>query len=323
MLVTGHTSFVTSVIHILDTRQLGHAGIVAATALETNDGIALFDTGPESTFDNVIADLGKAGFDAEDVRHVFLSHIHFDHAGAAWRFAELGARIYVHPSGAPHLINPARLVESATRIFGDDMQRLWGRFAPVPAERVKVLADNETVRVPPFEIRAVGTPGHATHHYVYHWNDNVFGGDIAGVRIGNGPPIPPFVPPELDVESWRKSITKIRKLDAANLYLPHFGKITGPISEHLDALDERVARWSEWFRDKLRSGTNEEQLRSDFTTLEHSEINGLASVSTLNPQPSTLHSTLVTLYEAADPSYMAVGAAIRYWKKFHPEVLQK
>jgi glyoxylase-like metal-dependent hydrolase (beta-lactamase superfamily II) len=300
-------------IHILDTRQLGYAGIVAATALETNDGIALFDTGPESTFDNVVVDLQKAGFEPKDVRHVFLSHIHFDHAGAAWRFAELGSKIYVHPRGAPHLIHPAKLVESATRIFGDDMQRLWGGFAPVAADKVKVLEDNEVVRVPPFEIRAIATPGHASHHHVYHWADNVFGGDVAGVRIGNGPPIPPFVPPELHVESWRESIARIRTLSAANLYLPHFGKIGGPIDEHLDRLDERVAKWAEWFREKIRSGANEEQLRSEFAALEHSEI-GTAV---------TRHTSLVTLYEAADPSYMAVGAATRYWKKYHPQMLEK
>ncbi|PYK84662.1 MAG: MBL fold hydrolase, partial [Verrucomicrobia bacterium] len=94
-------------VHILDTRQLGRAGIVAATALETNEGIALFDTGPESSFDNLVVDLGKAGFAAKDVRHVFLSHIHFDHAGAAWRFVGT-ATVYVHPRGAPHLIDPTK-----------------------------------------------------------------------------------------------------------------------------------------------------------------------------------------------------------------------
>jgi glyoxylase-like metal-dependent hydrolase (beta-lactamase superfamily II) len=294
-------------IHILDTRQLGHPGIVAATALETNDGIALFDTGPESTFDNVIADLEKAGFNAKDVRHVFLSHIHFDHAGAAWRFAQT-ATIYVHPRGAAHLIDPTKLVESATRIFGDDMERLWGKIGPVPKERVRILEDNEIVRVPPFEIRAIATPGHASHHHVYHWDDNVFGGDIAGVRIGNGSPIPPFVPPELHVESWRESIAKIRKLNPANLYLPHFGKITGPVSEHLDLLDERVARWSEWFRERIRNGDDESKLKSSFAELEHSEL--LRDGASQND---------VNGYEAADPSYMAVGASIRYWKKFHPE----
>jgi glyoxylase-like metal-dependent hydrolase (beta-lactamase superfamily II) len=298
-------------IHVLDTRQLGHSGIVATTALETGDGIALFDTGPESTFDNVIADLRKAGFNAKDVRHVFLSHIHFDHAGAAWRFAQT-ATIYVHPIGAPHLIDPTKLIESATRIFGDDMDRLWGKIAPVPKDQVKILEDNDAVRVPPFEIRAVATPGHASHHHVYHWDNNVFGGDIAGVRIGNGPPIPPFVPPELHIESWRESIAKIRRLNAANLYLPHFGKIAGSVDEHLAELDKRVARWSEWFRNRIRAGEDESSLRSTFAELEHAELRrGGASQAEVDG------------YEGADPSYMAVGAAIRYWKKFHPETLQK
>ena len=297
-------------IHILDTRQLGHAGIVAATALETNDGIALFDTGPESTFDNVIGGLRKTGFDLGDIRHVFLSHIHFDHAGAAWRFAQSGATIYVHPRGAAHLIDPAKLIGSAQRIFGADMERLWGKIAPVPAERVKILEDNEVVRVPPFEIHAIATPGHASHHHIYHWDDNVFGGDIAGVRIGNGPPIPPFVPPEFHVESWRESITKIRKLDPANLYLPHFGKVVGSISEHLDLLDEHVVRWSEWFRERIRAGDDEAKLRSTFAELEHADLRKRGASQ-----------NEVDGYEAADPSYMAVPAAIRYWNKFHPEAL--
>ena len=313
-------------IHVLDTRQLGHAGIVAATALETNDGIALFDTGPESTFDNVVNELRSAGFDAADVRHVFLSHIHFDHAGAAWRFSD-NATIYVHPRGASHLIDPTKLVESATRIFGSEMERLWGKIAPVPKERVKTLEDNEIVRLPPFEIRAIATPGHASHHHVYHWDDHVFGGDIAGVRIGNGPPIPPFVPPELHIESWRESIAKIRKLKPVHLYLPHFGQVEGDISEHLDLLDERVARWSEWFRKKIRDGAKEEQLRPEFAALEHTEINAFPSTFNLQPStfspPVTRHSSLVTLYEAADPSYMAVAASIRYWNKFHPEEITR
>jgi len=303
-------------IHVLDTQQLGHAGIVAATALETEDGIALFDTGPESTFENIVKAMRSVGLDAGDVRHVFLSHIHFDHAGAAWRFAEsasprqAGARVYVHPRGAAHLIDPTKLIESATRIFGDDMQRLWGRIAPVPADRVKIVEDNEVIRVPPFEIRAIATPGHASHHHVYHWDDNLFGGDIAGVRIGHGPPIPPFVPPELNVESWRESIGKIRSLKPANLYLPHYGKIDSAISDHLDAVNERVARWAEWFRDKIRAGKDEAELKPAFTAVEHGELR--AEGATEND---------IVGYEAADPSYMAVGAAIRYWKKYHPDAI--
>jgi glyoxylase-like metal-dependent hydrolase (beta-lactamase superfamily II) len=297
-------------VHVLDTRQLGRAGIVAVTALETDAGLALFDTGSESTFDNVVVDLRKKGFTPEDVRHVFLSHIHFDHAGAAWRFAELGAIVYVHPRGAQHLLDPTKLIESATRIFGDDMQRLWGRIAPIPAERVRILENNQIVRVGRFEIRALATPGHASHHHVYHWDDNVFGGDIAGVRIGNGPPIPPFVPPELHIESWRESIAKIRALNPSNLYLPHFGKVSGSVAEHLDLLDERVAHWSEWFREKIRTGTDEQQLRRQFAELEHDELRAEGASE-----------DDVEGYEAADPSYMAVGAALRYWKKYHADAV--
>ena len=299
-------------IHVLDTQHLGRPGIIAATLLETDDGPVLFDTGPESTFANIAGGLSKLGFDARDIRHVFLSHIHFDHAGAAWRFAELGATIYVHRRGAPHLIDPAKLVASATRLYGDDMERLWGKFSGIAPERVRVLENNDVVRVASFEIRAIETPGHASHHHVYHWNDNVFGGDIAGVRIGNGPPIPPFVPPELQVESWRESIAKIRALNAANLFLPHFGKIAGPVSEHLDLVDERVVRWSEWLRDRIRAGDDDSKLRSTFTELEHLDLReGGASQNDIDG------------YEAADPSYMAVGAAIRYWKKYHPTEITK
>ena len=297
-------------IHVLDTHHLGRAGIIASTALETDDGLVLFDTGPESTFENLAAELRGIHFAAEDVRHVFLSHIHFDHAGAAWRFAELGATIYVHPRGAPHLIDPAKLIASATRLYGDDMDRLWGRIAPIPAERVKVLQDDELVRVAPFEVRAIATPGHASHHHIYHWNDNVFGGDVAGVRLGGGPPVPPFVPPELDIESWLESIAKIRALNPAKLFLPHFGLMKGPVAAHLNALEERVRRWSIWFRDRLRAGADEQQMKPDFAQFVVEELRAAGAT-----EKEALD------YEQADPSFMAVSAAVRYWRKHHPEQL--
>jgi glyoxylase-like metal-dependent hydrolase (beta-lactamase superfamily II) len=298
-------------IHILDTLQLGRPGIIAATALETNDGVALFDTGPESTFDNIVLGLQKVGLAPEDVRHVFLSHIHFDHAGAAFRFAGLGAIVYVHPRGAPHLIDPAKLIESATRIFGDNMQRLWGRIAAVPERNIRILQDEDIVKLAPYDIRAIETPGHASHHHVYHWDDNLFGGDIAGVRLAGGPPIPPFVPPELRIESWHESIAKIRALNVSNLFLPHFGKINDSVFDHLDALDERVLRWSNWFRDRIRAGAAEDELIPQFAKYEHDEL--VPPLATAAQRDS-----LITDYETADPSYMAVSAAIRYWKKYHP-----
>ncbi|MGB9156359.1 MAG: MBL fold metallo-hydrolase [Chthoniobacterales bacterium] len=279
---------------------------MAATALETNDGLVLFDTGSESTFDNIVTGLQKIGASANDIRHVFLSHIHLDHAGAAWRFAELGATIYVHPRGAQHLIDPAKLIASASRIYGDDMQRLWGRIAPVPEERVRILEDKNVIQVAPFEIRAIATPGHASHHHVYHWEDNLFGGDIAGVRLENGPPIPPFVPPELHIESWHESIAKIRELNPTKLYLPHFGLVKGSVATHLDALDERVTRWSEWFREKISAGVREPDLVPAFARLEHDDLTGHGATEELARD-----------YETADPSHMAVPGAIRYWQKYH------
>jgi glyoxylase-like metal-dependent hydrolase (beta-lactamase superfamily II) len=298
-------------LHVLDTRHLGRAGIIAATVLETDEGPVLFDTGPESTFENLSGALRRRGFDPSDVRHVFLSHIHFDHAGSAWRFAELGATIYVHERGAPHLIDPAKLVASATRIYGDEMERLWGRFAPIAVDRVRVLYDNDTVRLAPFEIRAIATPGHASHHHVYQWNDYLFGGDVAGVRLGGGPAVPPFVPPELDIEAWRESIAKIRGLNPAKLYLPHFGLVPGDIPAHLDALDERVHRWSTWFRDRLRAGDDEQTMKPAFAEFVAHELRegGAAENEVVD-------------YEQADPSFMAVGAATRYWCKRHPEEVE-
>ena len=295
-------------VHVLDTWQLGRPGIIAATAVETDEGLVLFDTGPESTFENVAAELRKVGFAAADVRHVFLSHIHFDHAGAAWRFAELGATIYVHPRGAPHLLDPRKLIESATRIFGDDMEKLWGRIAPVPEQSLRVLHDMDVVGVGALKVRAIVTPGHASHHHVYHWEDNLFGGDIAGVRLGGGPPIPPFVPPELHVESWQDSIKKIRALNLARLYLPHFGLVEDSASAHLDALDERVRRWANWFRDRIRAGDDEQQLTPAFAAYEAQDLRAGGATE-----------EQVRDYETADPSYMAVSAALRYWRKYHPE----
>lgn len=297
-------------VHVLDTEHLGRRGIIAAIALETNDGIALFDTGPDSTFDSISAAMRAAGFAPKDVRHVFLSHIHLDHAGAAWRFAEAGATVHVHPRGAKHLIDPARLMESATRIFGDEMHRLWGEMRPIPEDKVRVTEDGAAIPAGQFEVRALATPGHASHHNVYRWDDNLFGGDVAGVRLDGGPPVPPFVPPELQVESWLESIERMRELNSARLYLPHFGLIEGDLAAHFDALEERVRRWASWFRDRLRKGRSESELIPEFARYEAQDIleSGGAEERLAD-------------YEKADPSFMAVTGSIRYWRKYHPEAL--
>ena len=159
-------------------------------------------------------------------------------------------------------------------------------------------------------MRAIETPGHASHHHVYQWEDNLFGGDVAGVRLGKGPPIPPFVPPELQIESWLDSIRKMRALDPARLYLPHFGLVAGSIAAHFDALAERVRRWANWFRDRIRVGADEQQLIPAFAEFEMADLRAGGATEEQLPD-----------YEAADPSFMAVGAAVRYWRKHHPEQL--
>ncbi len=294
-------------VHVLDTLHLGRPGIIAVTALETNDGIALFDTGPDSTFANISAAMQAAGFAPNDVRHVFLSHIHLDHAGAAWRFAEFGATIHVHSRGARHLIDPSRLMESATRIFGHDMERLWGEMRSIPEEKVQVAEDGAAIRTGQFEVRALATPGHASHHNVYYWDDNLFGGDVAGVRLDDGPPVPPFVPPELHVEAWLESIERMRALGAARLYLPHFGMVERDLAAHFAALAERVRRWATWFRDEMRKGRSASELIPDFARYEAQDILDAGAAK-----------ERLADYEQADPSFMAVTAAIRYWQKYYP-----
>ena len=304
-----HSAF-HSVIHVLDTQHLGQPGIIAATALETDDGIALFDTGAAATFENISGAMRAAGFSPNDVRHVFLSHIHLDHAGAAWRFAESGATIHVHPRGARHLIDPSRLMESATRIFGDDMHRLWGEMRRIPEEQVRITNDEFAIRAGQYELRSLATPGHASHHNIYHWDDNLFGGDVAGVRLDGGPPVPPFVPPELQVESWLESIERMRALNVSRLYLPHFGLVESDLTAHFDALAERVQRWATWFRDELRQGRSESDLIPEFARYEAQDIRAAGAAE-----------ERVADYERADPSFMAVTASIRYWQKYHPEAL--
>lgn len=297
-------------LHVLDTCHLGRPGIIAATALETSDGIALFDTGADSAFGNVAEALHALGLAPNDVRHVFLSHIHLDHAGAAWRFAEAGATIHVHPRGARHLVDPSRLMDSATRIFGAEMQRLWGEMRPIPSAQVRGTEDGVAIHAGEFVMHPLATPGHAVHHNIYHWDDRLFGGDVAGVRLSGGPPIPPFVPPELEVEAWLESIRRMRSLGAKQLYLPHFGLVEDNLEAHFEALEERVLRWSTWFRDQLRNGKTEAELVPEFARYEAEDLLGAGA-----PHER------VADYEKADPSAMAVTASIRYWQKFHPEAL--
>ena len=186
---------------VLDLRFQGAERVIASFLLDSGEGPVLVETGPESCYPRLVEALRAEGVAPEEVRHVFVTHIHLDHAGAAWRLAELGATVYVHPRGAPHLVDPSRLLASAERIYGDQLKALWCEVRGSPEVRVRLLADGEVVALGGLEVQAVETPGHASHHHAYRVGDLVFTGDVAGVRIAPGPVLPPTPPPDIHLGS--------------------------------------------------------------------------------------------------------------------------
>ncbi|MEA2124060.1 MAG: hypothetical protein QOI80_842 [Solirubrobacteraceae bacterium] len=228
-------------MRVIDTKHLGRERVIGCWE---HDGV-LIDPGPESTVETLLAGLGE-GFEA---RAILLTHIHFDHAGATGALLKRwpDVPVYVHEVGAPHIINPQRLVESATRLYGEaDMQRLWGEVVPVPDANVHDLRGGETLLG---DYRCEYTPGHASHHvsYFHAPTRTALVGDTAGVRI---PPsdvvVAPTPPPDVDVAAWKLSIDVIAGWQPDRLALTHFGEATDDVPEHLErlraALDEEIER---------------------------------------------------------------------------------
>ena len=154
-------------IHTIDLHFMGVARSIAAFAVEGPEGVALIECGPHSTINKLEEGLQLIGYQLTDVRHLFLSHIHFDHAGAAWVLADAGAMVYVHPAGLPHLAAPERLYQSAKQIYGDQMEALWGRMEPIDPERLYAPSHNEVIKACGLSFRALHTPGHAVHHIAW------------------------------------------------------------------------------------------------------------------------------------------------------------
>ncbi len=277
---------------------------IASYLVETSEGPFIIETGPASTFENLEKSISNNGYKISDISNVFVTHIHLDHSGAAWKFAKEGATIYVHPRGAPHLIDPERLMASATMIYGDRMDELWGRVEGIDEDKVIPTEDGQVIKIGNVEIQVHETAGHANHHNAYLIENNLFTGDVAGCRIADGPPIPPTPPPEIHVERWHNSVDKIRSIDPEALYLTHFGKFTN-VKEHLDNLIKTLDEWSVWMGERVKNGKPEEEITPEFLEFYRTYFSKFGTSESVFEK-----------YESADPHWMNVGGLIRYWNKY-------
>ena len=266
-------------------------GIVGCYLLETEDGAALFDCGPSTCVEHLKTGLRERGLELADVRHLLLSHIHLDHAGAAGTLVREhpGLQVHVSEIGAPHIIDPSKLEASARRLYGDSFDGLWGELVPVPAENVHIV-ERSVVGLECFP-----TPGHASHHVSYlDAQGTLYAGDAAGVRVGGGTFVmPPCPPPEFDLEAWERTMLEIEHRAPDRLALIHFGAYDD-VEGHLAALRESLRRWAGWVEDGMDEPTFVAAARH--------------AVSQTDPD-------LTNEYDRAAPYWHHYRGIERYWRK--------
>lgn len=289
-------------IHTIDLHFQNKAKAIACYAVESNDGLVLIESGPETTYNSLKSGIENIGFKIEDITHVLLTHIHFDHAGAAWKLAENGAKIYVHPVGLPHLASPEKLWNSAAQIYGDQMELLWGSMQPIAQEQLVAVGDKVTLKLGELIFTTHYTPGHAVHHNAYQLEDVIFTGDVAGVKVGNGPVVPPCPPPDIHIEHWKNSIEKMRNAKPSALYLTHFG-IQQDVSKHLDELEAILDDWAQWMKSHFENQSSPETVTPKFMEYTENQL-----------REKGLKTDEISVYEYANPSWMSVAGLLRYWK---------
>ena len=271
---------------LIDLRHLGNDKVVAAYLLDTADGPALFDCGPATTVDTLRAALAERGLAVADLRHLLLSHIHFDHAGAAGVLVRENPRLTVHVSaiGAPHLVDPARLERSARRLYGNAFDTMWGSLVPIPEENILLTGD----RVLDFD--CFPSPGHASHHVCFVREGVVYAGDAAGVRIApSSRVLAPTPPPEFDLGGWDATLDELERREPQRLALVHFG-VFDDVPTHLAELRESLHRDAALV---ARGATEEE-----FVAASHALLGDDAAI-----------------FEHAMPAWQCYQGLARYWEK--------
>lgn len=298
-----------NIIHTIDLKFQGLPGAIGVYAIPHQKGVALVECGPGSTVSALKKGLEEAGYSTSDVTDVFLTHIHLDHAGAAGWWAQQGATIHVHQVGAPHMLNPEKLLSSASRIYGELMEPLWGEFLPVPEANLSVLKDGDQVHSGGICLRAIDTPGHASHHFVYIFEDVCFSGDIGGIRLAGMRHLRlPMPPPEFHPEQWRRSLERLKEEYQRGSFTriapTHFG-IYDDAGWHIEALFEALDEVEAWMEKVMPANPDIHDLRQRFTdwTNQVSLQKGMDS-------------TVLNVQEAANPSFMSADGIQRYWRKY-------
>jgi glyoxylase-like metal-dependent hydrolase (beta-lactamase superfamily II) len=281
--------------------------IIATAVLHGPRDVALIDPGPSSTLPTLKRELAESGIGIGDVRQILLTHIHLDHAGATGTLVREnpGIRVYVHEKGARHVVFPDSLIASATRLWGHDMDRLWGEVRAVPPESITALAGGERISAGNRSVDVVYTPGHAQHHVSYFTNDAgvAFVGDTAGIRLSDdGFILPPTPPPDIDLPAWHRSLALIGQWAPDTLFVTHFGAY-GPSAPHLATLAEHLEMVSEIARRSLeRDGSDEAREEWFAEELRHLLRRRLTASE-------------VDAYEVAGRFDISWRGLARYWRK--------
>jgi glyoxylase-like metal-dependent hydrolase (beta-lactamase superfamily II) len=288
----------------LDIRLSGLKNAIAAYFIPYSGGVVLIDPGPGSTLETLKSSLADYHLEPENVTHVLLTHIHLDHAGATGWLAGKGAQIHVHPVGAPHMLNPEKLLASARRIYGDQLEKTWGDFLPVPVTNLKEVRDGEEIVIGELHISALYTPGHAEHHIAYVYQNTCFCGDVGGVRKpGRRYVRLPFVPPETHLGKWHSSLKRIMTIGCRSIALTHFG-IYDDAPAHLDLASHCLDEIENWLELVMPEIPDVETLQERYITWLHERGRLLG-----------LDEETLTSYDYASPAQMGASGLFRYWHK--------